>query len=83
MKKIAPHWAHKMDDIVDTVHRLGPKQNGRTRNTIVQFVRRQHRDSFWKMTKASSVCDNAGIRFAEDLTKEVEEAREVLWPPIR
>lgn len=82
-KKIAPNLADKMDDNVDTVHRLGRKEDGRVRPIIVQFTRRQCRDALWKMTKDSNVCKNAGVKFAEDLTKEAKEAREALWPRIK
>lgn len=37
------------------------------------------RDEVWKM---SSVCKEAGIRFAEDLTKEDRLLRRELWPRI-
>lgn len=83
LKKVAPQWADKMNENVDTVHRLGRKEDGRVRNIIVQFTRRQCRDAIWEMTKDSTVCKNAGIRFAEDLTKEAKEARAALWPRIK
>ncbi|KAL7391758.1 hypothetical protein ABVT39_014263 [Epinephelus coioides] len=44
LKKTASPWAQKMDDIVDTVHRLGRKEEKRTRQVIIQFVKLQHRD---------------------------------------
>lgn len=80
--KIAPQWEKNMEDIVDTVHRIGRKTENKTRQIIIQFTRRQHRDAFWKLTKESRVCTEAGIRFMEDLTKEDRMAREALWPRI-
>ncbi|XP_044022606.1 uncharacterized protein LOC122861790 [Siniperca chuatsi] len=59
LKKIAPQWAQNMEEIVDTVHRIGPKLDSKVRNIIIQFTRCQHRDGFWKMTKVSAVCKNA------------------------
>lgn len=68
LSKIAPHWEKNMDDIVDTVHRVGQKMENRTRYIIIQFTRRQHREAFWKLTKEWRVCQEAGIKFVEDLT---------------
>lgn len=68
---------------MDTVHRLGRKKVDRTRQVIVQFTKRQHRDGIWKMTKKSQVCENARIRFAEDLTKDDKLERERLWLQIQ
>lgn len=82
LSKVAPHWEQKMDDIVDTVHRIGQRAENRTRFIIIQFTRRQHRDAFWKLTKDSRVCKEAGVKFVEDLTEEDRRAREALWPRI-
>lgn len=83
LKKVAPHWAQKMEEIVDTTHRIGKKEEKRTRQVIVQFVKRQHRDGIWRMTKESETCKELGIRFIEDLTREDKQAREALWPQIQ
>ena len=79
---IAPEWSQNMDDYVDTVHRLGRMEENRTRQVIVQFTKRQHRDGIWRMTKKSQVCEAAKIRFTEDLTREDKLEREKLWPQI-
>lgn len=42
LKKVAPQWAQKMDEIVDTVHRVGRKEEKRTHQVIIQFVKCQH-----------------------------------------
>lgn len=83
LQKIAPTWAQKMDEMVDTVHRVGKREEKRTRQVIIQFVMRQHRDGIWRLTKESEVCKEAGIRFAEDLTAADKQAREALWPQIQ
>jgi len=80
--EIAPEWSQKMEEYVDTVHRLGRKEDNKTRQVIVQFTKRQHRDAIWRMTKKSQVCEAAGIRFAEDLTKDDMLERGKLWPQI-
>ena len=71
-----------MEDIVHTVHRIGQKTENRTRYIIIQFTRRQHRDAFWKLTKESRVCQEAGVKFVEDLPQEDRLARAALWPRI-
>ncbi|CAM4622519.1 unnamed protein product [Leuciscus chuanchicus] len=78
--EIAPEWSQKMEEYVDTVHRLGRKEDNKTRQVIVQFTKRQHRDAIWRMAQKSQVCEAAGIRFAEDLTKDDMLERGKLWP---
>lgn len=80
--EIAPHLIQKLDDIIDTVHRIGKKESGRPRQMIVQFTMRKYRDEIWRSTKNSSVCLNQGVRFVEDFTKEDRNARAALWPLI-
>ncbi|KAL0159924.1 hypothetical protein M9458_043649 [Cirrhinus mrigala] len=38
--EIAPHLVQKLNDIVDTVHRIGKKEPGKPRQMIVQFAMR-------------------------------------------
>lgn len=83
LKKVAPLWAQKMEEMVDTTHRVGRKEEKRTRQVIIQFVKRQHRDGIWRMTKESEACKEAGVRFSEDLTTAEKQAREALWPQIQ
>lgn len=80
--EIAPHLIQKLDDIIDTAHRIGKKEPGRPRQMIVQFTMRKYRDEIWKSTKNSSICIHHGVRFVEDFTKEDRNARAVLWPLI-
>ncbi|KAK5620705.1 hypothetical protein CRENBAI_019994 [Crenichthys baileyi] len=79
---ILPQWADQIGDVIDTIHRLGRKEEGRTRQVILQFTRRRHRDKVWKVTKDSAVCKEQGLRFAQDFIKEDRLAREELWPKI-
>lgn len=80
--EIAPHLVHKLEDIIDSVHRVGKKEHGKQRQTIVQFTMRKYREEIWKATKNSSVCKDRGVRFVEDLTREDRNARAALWPQI-
>ncbi|XP_078793844.1 uncharacterized protein LOC101159895 [Oryzias latipes] len=82
LSKIAPQWADVMDTTVDTVHRLGRREEGRHRQVILQFVTRRHRDAFWKITKNCQTCKNLGIRFKEDFSKADREARAAVWPKM-
>ncbi len=80
--KITPEFAASMSEAVDAVHRVGRKESSRPIEVIILFARRMVRDEIWKRTKTSSVCKEAGIRFAEDLTKEDRLLRRELWPRI-
>ncbi len=78
--KITPEFAASMSEAVDAVHRVGRKEPSRPIEVILLFACRMVRDEIWKRTKTSSVCKEAGIRFAEDLTKEDKLLRHELWP---
>lgn len=83
MIKIFPTWAPNINHIVDSAHRLGRREENKTRQVIVQFTQRIHRDAIWKMTKDSPICRDLGIGFIEDLCKADREARAALWPKIQ
>lgn len=82
LSTIAPRWATSMGSIVDCVHRLGNREEGRSRHVIMQFVMRYHRDEIWRMTKNSKFCKEAGIRFKQDFCKVDREARAAAWPKM-
>lgn len=84
LAKIAPQYASSLGNIVDTVHRLGRKKEGETRQIIIQFGLRQHRDFFWEVTKPKhgNICKELGIRFKEDFCKEDRAARAAVWPKM-
>lgn len=82
LSRILPQWADQTGDVIDTIHRLGRKEEGRTRQVILQFTKRHHRDTVWKVTKDSAICKEQGLRFAQDFIKEDRLAREELWPKI-
>lgn len=83
LMKISPPWAPNINHIVDSVHRLGRREENRTRQVIIQFTQRTHRDALWKMTKNSSVCKDLGIGFMEDLCKADRETRAAAWPKVQ
>lgn len=80
--RIAPDLKMKMEEAVDVVHRVGRAAENKHRQIIILFVRRAVRDDIWRRTKASPVCKEEGIRFAEDLTPEDWRSRQALWPKI-
>ncbi|XP_046907205.1 uncharacterized protein si:ch211-196c10.15 [Hypomesus transpacificus] len=82
LAEIAPHLHHKLEEIVDTVHRIGPKMKDNSRQVIIQFCMRKYRDEFWRSSKGSDVCKRKGVKFTKDLSKEDREARAALWPRI-
>lgn len=82
LSKIAPHWATSMGTLVDTVHRLGRREEGRSRQVIIQFTMRHHRDAFWKMSKNSKTCKDLGIHFKQDFCKADRDARAAAWPKM-
>nr|XP_055041362.1 uncharacterized protein LOC129428976 [Misgurnus anguillicaudatus] len=82
LSKLAPQWETSMESIVDSVHRIGRKEEGRDRQTIIQFTMRFHRDSFWKLSKNSRICKDLGIHFKQDFSKADREARAAAWPKM-
>ena len=84
LSKVNPTLAPKMDEVVDSVHRLGKAKADKTtgRQVILQFVRRVHRDEIWKLSKDCQACKDAGVKFAEDLTPDDRRARNDYWPII-
>lgn len=71
-----------MEMVVDTVHLLGIKTEGRRRQIVLQFTMRHYRDLFWKLTKNSKICRDLGMPFKQDFCKEDREARAAAWPKM-
>lgn len=82
LSQLALQWAATMGTIVDNVHRLGKRENGRNRQVIIQFVIFYHCEEFWRMTKNSKFCKEAGIRFKHDFCKADRDACAAAWPKI-
>lgn len=81
--KISPSWSSSINQIVDSVHRIGRREDNRTRHVIIQFTQRLHRDALWRMTKDHAICKELRISFIEDLCKADRETRASLWPKIK
>ncbi|XP_035995651.1 uncharacterized protein LOC118563811 [Fundulus heteroclitus] len=88
LTRIIPVSVDRLQDTVDTVHRLGKKAdaasaNNRPRAVIVQFGLRTMRDEVWKKSKDANVCKEMHISFREDFSKEDRIARAKLWPLVQ
>lgn len=81
--KISPSWSTNINQIVDSVHRIGRREENKTRHVIIQFTQRIHRDALWRMTKDHAVCKELKLNFIEDLCKADKEMRAALWPKIK
>lgn len=81
--QIIPQWKDEIHDVIDSVHRVGRREDKRNRQIIMQFIRRHHRDAVWKTTKDSPICKGQGLQFMQDFTQEDRQAREELWPKIK
>ncbi|KAI2644662.1 Manganese-binding lipoprotein MntA [Labeo rohita] len=75
----------KFSFAIDSVHRLGKKQNqigskSVPHAVIVQFTSLIVRDAVWKAAKSSVNLKDNRLRFMEDLTPLDRERRKKLWP---
>lgn len=83
-QSVLPEQKQKLPDVIDTVHRLGPRKQGNAnpRGIIIQFTSRVSRDAVWKAAKTSSYLRENHLKFAEDLSQEDRSRRAKLWPLI-
>lgn len=82
-RKVAPNLeVRQLEDAVDIVHRIGRKEENRSRPVMVMFVRRLIKEEIWRSSKDSPVWKERGIRFSEMLPLEDREARKKLWPQM-
>lgn len=84
LSKVSPKIAHKLPDVVDSVHRLGKKRgDGRPRVIIVQFAMRLYRDTVWRDAKENQYLKENGLHVKEDLSSEERAARMKAWPLLK
>lgn len=80
---VSPESAASLANSVDIVHRLGPKSaTDRSRLIIVQFTSRSVRDKIWKDAKSSDYLRRNNYRVLEDLSLNMKEERNKLWPLV-
>lgn len=82
LQKLVPEMASKMDLAVDVVHRLGKREDNRTRQIIILFSLRHVKEEVWRRTKNSPICREEGISFAEMMPREDLESRQRMWPVV-
>ena len=86
LTRVIPVAVDKIREQVDTVHRLGKKNdpvyNKMPRPIIIQFATRTARNDIWKKSKDARVCKELNIHFREDFSKEDREARAKFWPRV-
>lgn len=87
LTRVIPMSVEKLRGSVDTVHRLGKRNDAATnklpRPVIIQFAMRTVRDEVWKKSREARVCKEMNIQFKEDFSKEDREARAKLWPKVQ
>lgn len=67
---------------VDVCHRIGRRENGKTRPVITRFTSRSTKEKVWKCAKNSEFLKTKKFKFGEDLTTKDKETRTKLWPQI-
>lgn len=77
-REVAADLETKMDDTVDTVHRVGKKMDNKVRHIMVQFAKRLMKKEIWRRTKKSQVCQVKKIYFVLPLEDWGERRR--FWP---
>ncbi len=81
---VSPESAAALANSVDIVHRLGPKSaKDRSRRIIVQFTSRSVRDKIWKDAKSSDYLRRNNYRVLEDLSLNMKEECNKLWPLVK
>ncbi|KAF1379588.1 hypothetical protein PFLUV_G00177600 [Perca fluviatilis] len=89
LTKGIPMSVEKLRDKVDTVHRLGKKDdpafNMRPASPIIaQFgVLRRTRDEICRRSREARVCKEMHVQFRQDWSKEDREARAKLYPTVQ
>lgn len=83
-RSVLPEMQDKFPDVVDTVHRIGPKKsnNNQPRGIIIQFTSRIHRDAVWRAAKKSTYLKGNNLKLAEDLSPDDRARRNRLWPAV-
>ncbi|KAK7925134.1 hypothetical protein WMY93_007444 [Mugilogobius chulae] len=67
---------------VDVCHRIGRRQEKKTRPVIARFTSRAFKDKLWRCAKDSDFMSAQKLRLGEDLTDQDKETRNRLWPHV-
>ncbi len=84
-QNILPDGQNVPQNFIDVAHRLGksPSNHPSPRPIIIRFSLRSYRDAVWKSAKKHPYMHNNKLRFAEDLSQLIKEARMKTWPLIK
>ncbi|XP_049923494.1 uncharacterized protein LOC126404357 [Epinephelus moara] len=82
--QVSPGIKEQLELTVDVAHQLGPRSGEQrsSRNIIVLFISRAHRDRIWRDARTAMVLKERKIRVFEDLTQQLKDARNKLWPQV-
>lgn len=80
---VAPDMADSLHFLIDVCHRIGSKEDKRTRPVIIRFLSLSARKHIWSKSKDAEIIKVRGMRFQEDFTTWDKEARMLVWPQIR
>lgn len=81
-RAVLPEAGDSLHFLVDICHRVGRRQENKTRVVIIRFTTRYTRDKIWKNAKTSEELTNRRLHFTEDLTTKDKETRNKLWPHV-
>ncbi|KAK7909449.1 hypothetical protein WMY93_014133 [Mugilogobius chulae] len=81
-RSVLPDVGDSINPHIDICHRVGRKEEGKTRPVIIRFTTRFTRDAVWRNAKSSEALESERLRFGEDLTFLDKETRSQLWPHI-
>ncbi len=81
-RAITPDLGDHLQLHIDITHRIGRRDEERTRPVIIRFLSRSVKELIWKNAKGSEYLASRKLRFGEDLTTKDKETRNRLWPHI-
>ena len=79
---IAPEDKERLGFLVDTVHRVRVRSEGKTRPVIIQFTMRYFRDKIWKIARDNELLVQRKLTVKEDLSYADRQQRKKLWPLV-
>lgn len=68
--------------LVDVCHRVGIRQENKTRPVIIRFASRDFKDQIWKGSRECEYLTSRKLKFGQDLTSKDKETRNALWPYV-
>lgn len=81
-RKVAPETSGTLVLYVDVCHRLGVREDGKTRPVIIRFISRDTAEKIGKAAPKSDFLKTRKLWIKEDLTPRDIESRNFFWPQI-